>query len=99
MSAAGSILDLSFPQLALALLLVGVVMAISVRQGLGIGGDLVVGSLRAIVQLYLVGLILAVVFHAARIRSHTQAGAADIPGPDPQWGLHALGIIMRRFPF
>jgi putative ABC transport system permease protein len=66
MSAAGSVVDLSFPQLALALLLVGVVMAISVRQGLGISGDLVVGSLRAIVQLYLVGLILAVVFHAAR---------------------------------
>jgi hypothetical protein len=43
--------DLSFPQLALALLLVGVAMAISVRQGLGIGGDLVVGSLRAIVPL------------------------------------------------
>ena len=66
MSAAGSVLDLSVPQLALALLLVGVVIMISVRQGLGIGRDLVVGSLRAIVQLYLVGLILAVVFHAAR---------------------------------
>ena len=66
MSAAGSVLDLSFPQLALALLLVGIVIAISIRQGLGIGGDLVVGSLRAVVQLYLVGLILAVVFHAAR---------------------------------
>jgi len=66
MSAAGSVLDLSVAQLALALLLVGVVIMISVRQGLGIGRDLLVGSLRAIVQLYLVGLILAVVFHAAR---------------------------------
>jgi putative ABC transport system permease protein len=65
-SAAGSVLDLSFAQLALALLLVGVAIAISVRQGLGIGRDLVVGSLRAIVQLYLVGLILAVVFQAAQ---------------------------------
>ena len=33
---------------------------------LGIGRDLVVGSLRAVVQLYLVGLILAVVFRTAR---------------------------------
>jgi putative ABC transport system permease protein len=66
MSAAGSVLDLSLAQLALALLLVGVVIAISARQGLRIGRDLVVGSLRAIVQLYLVGLILAVVFQAAQ---------------------------------
>jgi len=66
MSTAGSVLDLSLAQLALALLLVGVVIAISVRQGLGIGRDLVVGSLRAVVQLYLVGLILAVVFRAAQ---------------------------------
>src|SRR6266403_1660602 len=66
MSGSGAVLDLSLPQLALALLLVGVVIAISVRQGLGIAGDLVVGSLRAVAQLYLVGLILAVVFHAAR---------------------------------
>ncbi len=66
MSTASSVLDLSLAQLALALLLVGVVIAISVRQGLGIGRDLVVGSLRAVVQLYLVGLILAVVFQAAQ---------------------------------
>jgi putative ABC transport system permease protein len=66
MSAADSVLDLSLPQLAMALLLVGVVIAISIRQGLGIGRDLVLGSLRAVVQLYLVGLILAVVFRAAQ---------------------------------
>ena len=66
MSAAGSVLDLSWERLALALLLVGVVIAISIRQGLGLGRDLVVGSLRAVVQLYLVGLILAVVFQAAQ---------------------------------
>ena len=66
MSAGGSVLDLSLAQLALALLLVGVVIAISGRQGLGIGRDLVVGSLRAVVQLYLVGLILALVFQAAQ---------------------------------
>jgi putative ABC transport system permease protein len=66
MSAADSVLDLSLPQLAMALLLVGVVIAISIRQGLGIGRDLVLGSLRAVAQLYLVGLILAVVFRAAQ---------------------------------
>jgi len=66
MSTGESALDLSLAQLALALLLIGVVIAISARQGLGIGRDLVVGSLRAIVQLYLVGLILAVVFRAAQ---------------------------------
>jgi putative ABC transport system permease protein len=65
-SGAGSVLDLSLGQLGLALLLVGVVIAISAYQALGIGRDLVVGSLRAVVQLYLVGLILAVVFQAAQ---------------------------------
>jgi putative ABC transport system permease protein len=66
MSGAGSVLDLSLARLALAFLLVGIVIAISARQGLGIGRDLAVGSLRAVVQLYLVGLILAVVFQAAQ---------------------------------
>jgi putative ABC transport system permease protein len=65
-SGAGSVLDLSLGQLGLAFLLVGVVIAISAYQSLGIGRDLVVGSLRAVVQLYLVGLILAVVFQAAQ---------------------------------
>lgn len=61
-----AVLDLSVWQLGLALLLVSVVIVISVRQGLGIGGDLVIGSARAVVQLYVVGLILAAVFAAAR---------------------------------
>ena len=65
MSGAG-VLDLSLGQLGLALLLVGVVIAISAYQGLGIGRDLAVGSLRAVVQLYLVGLILTVVFEGAQ---------------------------------
>jgi len=66
MTSTGAVLDLSLPQLGLALLLVGVIIAISVYQRLGIAGDVVVGTLRAMVQLYLVGLILAVVFRAAR---------------------------------
>ena len=61
-----TILDLSWWQLALALLLVVVVAVISLRQRLGLERDLVVGTVRTIVQLYLVGLILAAVFNAAR---------------------------------
>jgi UDP-glucose/iron transport system permease protein len=66
MSGTGSVLDLSVWQLALALLLLAVVIVISVRQSLGIGRDLVVGAARAVVQLYVVGLILAAVFAASR---------------------------------
>jgi putative ABC transport system permease protein len=60
------VIELSFWQVALALLLVGAVVAISARQSLGLERDLVIGSLRTMVQLYLVGLILAAVFATAR---------------------------------
>jgi len=66
MTSAPSVIDLSVWQLGLALLLVGVVVLVSLRQGLGLERDLLVGSVRTIVQLYLVGLILAAVFSAAR---------------------------------
>jgi putative ABC transport system permease protein len=59
-------LDLSWWQLGLAVLLVGVVAVISLRQALGLARDLAVGVVRTIVQLYLVGLVLAAVFSAAR---------------------------------
>jgi putative ABC transport system permease protein len=65
MSSTAPIIDLSVGQLALALLLVAAIVVISIRQGLGLERDLVVGTVRAIVQLYLVGLILAAVFAAA----------------------------------
>jgi putative ABC transport system permease protein len=58
--------DLSFWQVGLALLLVGVVVVISARQALGLERDLAIGAVRTLVQLYLVGLILAAVFSAAR---------------------------------
>ena len=61
-----TILDLSWWQLGLALLLVVVVAVISLRQRLGLERDLLVGTVRTILQLYLVGLILAAVFSAAR---------------------------------
>ena len=61
-----NVIDLSIWQLALALVLVGVVVAVSVRQSLGLERGLVIGSVRTIVQLYVVGLVLAAVFAAAR---------------------------------
>jgi putative ABC transport system permease protein len=60
------VVDLSFWELGLALLLVAVVIAISARQALGLERDLLIGAVRTVVQLYLVGLILAAVFTAAR---------------------------------
>ena len=65
-SSTASIIDLSVWQLAMALLLVGVIIVVSVRQSLGLERDLAVGTVRAMVQLYAVGLILAAVFAAAR---------------------------------
>jgi len=52
------IIDLSVGQLAMALLLVAAIVVVSIRQSLGLERDLVVGTVRAIVQLYVVGLIL-----------------------------------------
>jgi putative ABC transport system permease protein len=95
MSAAGSVLDLSWERLAMALLLVGVVIAISIRQGLGLGRDLVVGSLRAVVQLYLVGLILAVVFQAAITAVAAQAATSRLAKPMPgARGISALALTV-----
>jgi len=66
MTSAFGVIDLSWWQLGLALLLVLVVAAVSLRERLGLERDLLIGAGRAIVQLYLVGLILATVFSAAR---------------------------------
>jgi putative ABC transport system permease protein len=65
-SGTAGVLDLSFWQLGLAMLLVVVLVAVSARQALGLERDLLVGTVRTMVQLYLVGLILATVFTAAR---------------------------------
>src|SRR5205814_6376553 len=59
------IIELSVWQLALALVLVAALVVVSVRQSLGLERDLAIGTVRAIVQLYAVGLILAAVFAAA----------------------------------
>jgi len=61
-----TLLDLSWWRVVLALLLVIVIATVSLRQRLGLERDLLIGTIRTIVQLYLVGLILAAVFSAAR---------------------------------
>jgi putative ABC transport system permease protein len=66
MTTTAGIIDLSIWQVGLAALLVGVVIVISARQALGLERDLIVGTVRTIAQLYLVGLILASVFAAGR---------------------------------
>src|SRR2546422_436517 len=66
MSAPAGVIDLSVWQLAVALVLVAAVVVVSIRQSLGLERDLVIGSVRTIVQLYAVGLVLAAVFAAAR---------------------------------
>ena len=60
------IIDLSWWQVTLALMLVVVVATVSLRQHLGLERDLLIGTVRTVVQLYLVGLVLAAVFTAAR---------------------------------
>jgi len=91
------VIDLSWWQLALAVLLVVVVAAISLRERLGLERDLLIGAVRTLVQLYLVGLILAAVFGAARwywvvlilvvmAAIATHAAVARLPKPIP--GVH-----------
>src|SRR5262245_62411410 len=50
----------------MALVLVAAIIVVSLRQSLGLERDLAIGTVRAIVQLYAVGLILAAVFSMAR---------------------------------
>jgi putative ABC transport system permease protein len=66
MTTTSHVIDLSIWQLALAVLAIGAVVAISAREALGLERDLIVGTVRTIAQLYLVGIILASVFAAAR---------------------------------
>ncbi len=102
MTGTTGILDLSLWQLGLALLLVGVVIAISVKQALGLERDLVIGVVRTIAQLYLVGLILAAVFAAARwywvllilavmVGVATQAAVSRLAKPIP--GAYTIAAV------
>src|SRR3989442_275342 len=102
MTHAAGVIDLSIWQLALVLGLVLVVVAVSIRQALGLERDLVIGSVRTVVQLYLVGLILAAVFSAARwywvmlmlvvmIGVATQAAVSRLAKPIP--GGHQIAAM------
>lgn len=102
MTAAAGVIDLSWWQVGLAAVLVAVVIAISFRQGLGLERDLLLGSVRAIVQLYLVGAVLASVFAADRwywvalvllgmALVATQAAVARLKRRLP--GAHAIAAI------
>ena len=100
------VIDLSAWQVALAAVLVGVVIVISVRQGLGLERDLVIGSVRTIVQLYFVGIILASVFAAERwywvmlvlivmALVATQAAVARLRKPIPgRYEIAAAAIVV-----
>jgi putative ABC transport system permease protein len=100
-SPAGAV-DLSVWQLGLAVLLVGVVMAVSIRQALGIERDLAIGAVRTVVQLYLVGLILGAVFASAQLHAvllilvvmtavATQATVSRLRKPMP--GGHRIAAV------
>jgi len=66
MTQSAGVIALSPWQIGLAVLLIGLVVAVSARQALGLERDLLVGALRAVVQLYVVGLILGAVFASAQ---------------------------------
>ncbi len=99
-------LELSWWQLGLAVFLVGVVAVISLRQALGLERDLAIGVVRTIVQLYLVGVVLAAVFAAARwywvllilsvmAAIATQAAVSRLPKPIPGvYGLAAIALTV-----
>jgi ABC-type iron transport system FetAB permease component len=61
-----SYVTVSYPQLVLSLGLMALAIAISSRNHLGLEKDLLVGTLRAAVQLFAVGFILTVVFQNER---------------------------------
>ena len=100
------VIDLSLWQLALALLLVAAVAIVSIRQALGLERDLLLGSIRTIVQLYGVGLILAAVFAVARwywvvlilvvmTGVATHAAVSRLPKPIPgAYGIAAVSLFV-----
>ena len=100
----GAVIALSPFQVGLATLLIGIVVAISILQALRLERDLLVASVRAVAQLYLVGLILAAVFAAAHwywiilillvmMGVATQATVARLERPVPgQYGIAAIAL-------
>ncbi len=100
--AAGGVIDIAPWQLAASVLFVVLVIGISARQALGLERDLAIGTARAFLQLYLVGLILALVFAAARwywvvlilaamaaVATHAAVSRLEKPIP----GVHAIAAF------
>jgi putative ABC transport system permease protein len=63
---ADSYIHLSYLDLIMSLLLIGITAAVSYWQGLGLESDLAVGTFRTFLQLIAVGVVLQQVFNAAR---------------------------------
>ncbi len=104
MNDVSGIVHLSAWQVALAVLLVGAVIIVSLRQSLGLERDLVIGTVRTVAQLYAVGLILAAVFAAARwywvllilaimTAVATQAAMSRLTKPIPGGYQIAAGVL------
>lgn len=103
MTGAAAVIDLSVWQLAGVALLVGVIIAVSIHQALGLERDLAGGSLRTMAQLYGVGLMLTAVFAAARwywvmlmgvMGVSTQAAVSHLNKPIP--GGHRIAATASR---
>jgi putative ABC transport system permease protein len=106
MTATAGVLDLSVWQVGLAAVLIAVVILISALQALGLERDLLVGTVRAIAQLYLVGIILAAVFSAgqwywvvlvliAMTLVATQAAVSRLTKPIPgRYEIAATAIVV-----
>jgi len=100
------VLNLSVWQVGLAVVFVAVVIVVSARQALGLERDLIVGTVRTIVQLYLVGIVLAAVFAAGRwywvalvlvamTLVATQAAVARLKRPIPgRYEIAATAIVV-----
>jgi putative ABC transport system permease protein len=65
-AAARSVIDVSWPDLGLALGLILIAVGLSRWQGLGLAKDFLVGAIRTIVQLVLVGYVLVYIFAVGR---------------------------------
>lgn len=90
----GGVIELSLWQLGLALLFVAVLVALSLRQALGLERDLLVGAVRTVAQLYGVGFLLAAVFAAA----HWYAVALILVGMTAVATRAAVGRLKNPLP-
>lgn len=101
-----STVDVTWPQLGLAAGLILVAIGISRWQGLGLGRDLAVGTVRTVVQLVLVGYVLVYVFALGRwyvvltamllmvaVATHTAVGRQK-GAPRELWGITGAAMLL-----